>query len=62
MDHCQRETGRITQSARLDLPLFIEGQLLPQEQDFRAEGCPRPEHQMEETKSVGGQIGYQVEE
>jgi hypothetical protein len=39
------------------LPLLIEGQLLSQEQDFRAEGRARSEHETEEKKSICEQIG-----
>ena len=36
----------------MDLSLLIEGQLLSQEQDLRAQGCARAEQETEETKSV----------
>src|SRR5215471_16068873 len=39
----ERETGGVVQSSRLDLPFLIEGQLLSQEQDLRAQGCARAE-------------------
>ena len=55
-----REPGGIVQSSWLDLPLLIEGQLLSQEQDFRAQGSARAEQETEEKKSVGDQIGDQV--
>jgi len=34
----EREASGVVQTARLDLPFFIEGQLFAQEQDFRAQG------------------------
>jgi hypothetical protein len=34
----QGETSRVVQLSWLDLPLLKEGQLLSQEQDFRAQG------------------------
>jgi len=43
----------------LDLSLLIEGQLLSQKQDFRAEGCARAEKETEEKKPVRDQIGDQ---
>jgi hypothetical protein len=43
----------------LDLPLLIEGELLSQEQDFRAQGCARAEQEPEEKKPVRDQIGDQ---
>ena len=51
--------GRVVQSSWLDLSLLIEGQLLSQKQDFRAEGCARAEHETEEKKPVRNQIGDQ---
>ncbi len=56
----ERETGGVIQSPRLDLPLLIEGQLLSQEKDFRAQGCARAEQETEEKKSVRDQIGDQA--
>jgi hypothetical protein len=56
------ETGGVVQSSRLGLPLLIEGQLLSQEQDFRAEGRARSEHETEEKKSIYDQIGDQVKQ
>ena len=53
----ERETGGVVQSSRLDLSLLIEGQLLSQEQDLRAQGCARAEQETEEKKSVRDQIG-----
>jgi hypothetical protein len=53
----QGETGGVIQSSRLDLPLLIEGQLLSQEQDFRAQGRARTEQEMEEKKPVRDQLG-----
>jgi hypothetical protein len=44
------ETGGVVQSPRLDLPLLIEGQLLSEEQDFRAQGGARAEQETEEKK------------
>jgi hypothetical protein len=44
----------------LDLSLLIEGQLLSQEQDLRAQGCARAEQETEEKKSVRGQISDQA--
>jgi hypothetical protein len=44
----------------LDLPFLIEGQLLSQEQDFRAQGCARAEQETEEKKAVLDQIGDQA--
>jgi hypothetical protein len=35
----ETDTDRVVQSSRLDLSLRIEGQLLSQEQDLRAQGC-----------------------
>ena len=58
----ERETGGVVQSSRLDLPLLIEGQLLSQEQDFRAKGCARAEQETEEKKPVRDQIGDQVKQ
>jgi hypothetical protein len=46
----------------LDLPLLIEGQLLSQEQDFRAQGRARAKQETEEKKPVRDQIGYQVKQ
>ena len=43
----------------MDLSLLIEGQLLSQKQDFRAEGCARAEKETEEKKPVRDQIGDQ---
>ena len=45
--------------ARLDLSLLIEGQLLSQKQDLRAEGRARAERETEEKKPVRDQIGDQ---
>jgi hypothetical protein len=42
--------------------LLIEGQLLSQEQDLRAQGCARAEQETEEKKSVRDQIGDQVKQ
>jgi hypothetical protein len=58
----KRETGRVVQSSRLDLPLLIEGQLLSQEQNLRAQGCARAEQETEEKKYVPGQISDQVKQ
>ena len=55
----ERETGRVAQSSRLRLPLFIESKLLAQEQDFCAQGCSRTDRQNEKTKSLCDQIGDQ---
>jgi hypothetical protein len=49
-------------SSRLDLSLLIEGQLLSQEQDLRAQGCARAEQEAEKKKSVRDQIGDQVKQ
>jgi hypothetical protein len=57
-----RETGGVVQSPRLDLPLLIEGQLLSQEQNLRAQGCARAEQETEEKKYVPGQISDQVKQ
>jgi len=49
----------------LGLSLLIEGQLLSQEQDLRAQGCARAEQETEEKKkkkSVRDQIGDQVKQ
>jgi hypothetical protein len=54
------ETG--VQSSRSHLPLLIEGELLSQEQDFRAEGRARAEHETEEKKSICDQIGDQLKQ
>src|SRR5215469_4075011 len=35
----ETDTGGVVQSSRLGLSLLIEGQLLSQEQDLRAQGC-----------------------
>jgi hypothetical protein len=56
------ETGGIVQSSWLDLPLLIEGQLLSQEQDLRAQGCARAEEETEEKKPVRDQVGDQVKQ
>ena len=40
----------------------IEGQLLSQEQDLRAQGCARAEQETEEKKSVREQIADQVKQ
>jgi hypothetical protein len=48
--------GGVVQSSWLDLSLLIEGQLLWQKQDFRAEGCARAEQETEEKKPVRDQI------
>jgi hypothetical protein len=40
----------------------VEGQLLSQEQDFRAEGRARAEHETEEKKSICDQIGDQLKQ
>ena len=58
----ERETGGVVQSSRLDLSFLIEGQLLSQEQDLRAQGCARAEQETEEKKSVRDQIGDQVKQ
>ena len=58
----ERETGGVVQSSRLDLPLLIEGQLLSQEQNLRAQGCARAEQETEEKKYVPGQISDQVKQ
>ena len=58
----ETDTGRVVQSSRLDLSLLIEGQLLSQEQDLRAQGCARAEQETEEKKSVRDQIGDQVKQ
>jgi hypothetical protein len=58
----ERETGGVVQSSWLDLPLLIEGQLLSQEQNLRAQGCARAEQETEEKKSVRDQIGDQVKQ
>jgi len=58
----ETDTGRVVQSSRLDLPLLIEVQLLSQEQDLWAQGCARAGQEMEEKKSVRGQINDQVEQ
>jgi hypothetical protein len=41
----------------LDLFLLIEGQLLSQEQDLRAQGCARAQQETEEKTPVRDQIG-----
>jgi hypothetical protein len=46
----------------LDLPLLIEGQLLSQEEDLRAQGCARAEQETEEKKPVRDQISDQVKQ
>jgi hypothetical protein len=56
----ERETGGVVQSPWLDLPLLIEGQLLSEEQDFRAQGGARAEQKTGEKKSVPDQIGDQA--
>ena len=56
------ETGRVVRSSRLDLPLLIEGQLLSQEQNLRAQGCARAEQETEEKKCVPAQISDQVKQ
>jgi hypothetical protein len=56
----ETDTGRVVQSSRLHQSLLIEGQLLSQEQDLRAQGCARAEQETEEKKSVGGQISDQA--
>src|SRR5499425_379953 len=58
----ETDTGGVVQSSRLDLSLLIEGQLLSQEQDLRAQGCARAEQETEEKKSVRDQIGDQVQQ
>jgi hypothetical protein len=58
----ERETGGVVQSSRLDLPLLIEGQLLSQEQNLRAQGRARAEQETEEKKYVPGQISDQVKQ
>jgi hypothetical protein len=55
----QGETGGVVQSSWLDLPLLIEGQLLSQEQNLRAQGCAQAEQEKEEKKPVRYQIGDQ---
>jgi len=57
----ERETAGVVQSSWLDLPLLIEGQLLSQEQDLRAQGCARAEQETEEKKSIRDQIGDEAE-
>jgi hypothetical protein len=52
----------MTHYTRLDLPLLIEGQLLSQEQNLRAQGCARVEQETEEKKYVPGQISDQVKQ
>jgi hypothetical protein len=52
----------IGQSSWLDLSFLIESQLLPQEQEFCAQGCPRTKHEMEEKNSVRDQSGDQAKE
>ena len=47
----ETDTGGVVQSSRLDLSLLIEGQLLSQEQDLRAQGGARAEQETEEKKS-----------
>src|SRR5215469_15219595 len=56
----ETDTGGVVQSSRLGLSLLIEGQLLSQEQDLRAQGCARAEQETEEKKSVRDQIGDQL--
>jgi hypothetical protein len=46
------ETGGVVWSSRLDSPLLIEGQLLSQKQDFRAQGCARAEQETEKKKPL----------
>src|SRR6516165_2533560 len=58
----ETDTGGVVQSSRLGLSLLIEGQLLSQEQDLRAQGCARAEQEAEEKKSVRDQIGDQVKQ
>jgi hypothetical protein len=61
----ETDTGGVVQSSRLGLSLLIEGQLLSQEQDLRAQGCARAEQETEEKKkkkSVRDQIGDQVKQ
>src|SRR5262249_18736741 len=58
----ETDTGGVVQSSRLGLSLLIEGQLLSQEQDLRAQGCARAEQETEEEKSVRDQIGDQVKQ
>ena len=57
-----RSTGGVVQSSWLDLPLLIEGQLLSQEQNLRAQGCARAEQETEEKKPVLDQICDQVKQ
>jgi len=58
----ETDTGGVVQSSRLGLSLLIEGQLLSQEQDLRAQGCARAQQETEEKKSVRDQIGEQVKQ
>jgi len=58
----REKTGGDVQSLRLDLPLLIEGQLLSQEQDLRAQGRARAEQETAEKKPVRDQIGDQVKQ
>src|SRR6516225_9004165 len=58
----ETDTGGAVQSSRLGLSLLMEGQLLSQEQDLRAQGCARAEQETEEKKSVRDQIGDQVKQ
>src|SRR6516225_9016203 len=58
----QRRDQRMRQTRALGLCLLIEGQLLSQEQDLRAQGCARAEQETEEKKSVRDQIGDQVKQ
>ena len=58
----ETDTGGVVQSSRLGLSLLIEGQLLSQEQDLRAQGCARAEQETEEKKYVPGQISDQLAE
>jgi len=58
----ETDTGGVVQSPRLDLPLLIEGQLLSQEQNLRAQGCARAEQETEEKKYVRDQIDDQAKQ
>jgi hypothetical protein len=59
---CPLSSSFPLRSSRLDLSLLIEGQLLSQEQDLRAQGCARAEQEAEKKKSVRDQIGDQVKQ
>ena len=56
------ETGNQAVSMHLRFLTTREGQLLSQEQNFRAQGCARVEQETEQQKYVPGQISDQVKQ